>query len=438
MASRMADSKALADRCSRAGWEVAPSNDGWKVATPAGPFVIHKTYSDVRSLKNAAAHLERVGLKDAEAMSTGSKLRAKQAKLEADREEAERRTIEMASRERVLVQKAAGPYLTEPEDCDLDWMLAPHPAPWMRWMYITPEAAAKILTDHNSDNRKISDPTVDRYKYVILSGQWRLTHQGIAFDTRGILQDGQHRFEAIAALAALADLGEQFAGVEWKIPFAVFVGMPQENFMAIDENRVRTAAQMLAKVGLPNANNLFTLLRTVAAFDSGNPLAYHRRGKMAAALAFDAREKDPDGFDRALRWGLRVYQKTRMASATALGGAYYLVRRVNGDDNEYVTAFFEGIAQNRKYGTERVLPDDDPRSALLARLAANARVPKGRPKAPVIEVVGWFIRAWNNVVEGNNVAYLRPYSLAQSPAILVCKPGEGAVPRALVGEVEPA
>ena len=62
---------------------------------------------------------------------------------------------------------------------------------------ITPALATEWLDKHNSVNRKISEPTVQSYAMDMKNGRWTLTHQGIAFDTEGNLQDGQHRLWAI-------------------------------------------------------------------------------------------------------------------------------------------------------------------------------------------------------------------------------------------------
>jgi hypothetical protein len=61
---------------------------------------------------------------------------------------------------------------------------------------ITPEMATKWL-EGNTHNRSIRDSKVDQYARDMLAGKWRLTHQGIAFDTDETLQDGQHRLWAI-------------------------------------------------------------------------------------------------------------------------------------------------------------------------------------------------------------------------------------------------
>ncbi len=54
------------------------------------------------------------------------------------------------------------------------------------------------MLDRNTDNRKLVKGNVTRYLELIRSGEWR-TDLCIQFDTRRILQDGQHRVHAIKA-----------------------------------------------------------------------------------------------------------------------------------------------------------------------------------------------------------------------------------------------
>ena len=61
---------------------------------------------------------------------------------------------------------------------------------------ITPEMAARWL-EGNVRNRKVDQKHVDQLAEEIKAGRWKTTHQGIAFDTAGTLQDGQHRLWAI-------------------------------------------------------------------------------------------------------------------------------------------------------------------------------------------------------------------------------------------------
>lgn len=62
---------------------------------------------------------------------------------------------------------------------------------------ITPIQAQKYLAKNLAHNRQIRPTWVKSLAKAILRGDWRLTHQPIAFDTSGNLFDGQHRLHAI-------------------------------------------------------------------------------------------------------------------------------------------------------------------------------------------------------------------------------------------------
>lgn len=62
---------------------------------------------------------------------------------------------------------------------------------------ITPEEAKGWLTHANGNNRKLMEGYISYLAKEMKEGHWRLTHQGIAFDSQGNLVDGQHRLAAI-------------------------------------------------------------------------------------------------------------------------------------------------------------------------------------------------------------------------------------------------
>lgn len=65
-----------------------------------------------------------------------------------------------------------------------------------RYINVTPKMAAEYLK-HNTQNRNISRAKVLKFARAIEAGRLLTTHQGIAFDTAGILVDGQHHLLAI-------------------------------------------------------------------------------------------------------------------------------------------------------------------------------------------------------------------------------------------------
>lgn len=92
--------------------------------------------------------------------------------------------------------------------------------------FVTPEMALEWLAA-NEDNRNLVWADVEYLRDCILAGEWKVTHQGIAFWEDGDLADGQHRLHAII---------EAGVGV-W---INVTRGMPRENAEAIDRGRVRS------------------------------------------------------------------------------------------------------------------------------------------------------------------------------------------------------
>jgi len=91
---------------------------------------------------------------------------------------------------------------------------------------VTPQLAKTWLV-RNYFNRKISEEMVERFQRAMRAGDWRLTHQGIAFDRYGLLVDGQNRLEAVCRSGKT-------------IRMHVFVDQTIANHETIDCGRPRT------------------------------------------------------------------------------------------------------------------------------------------------------------------------------------------------------
>lgn len=100
----------------------------------------------------------------------------------------------------------------------------------MQVMTVTPEMAADWLK-MNTGNRRLRRWWVKTLADVIRRGEWSLTHQGVAFDTNGILRDGQHRLSAIVEAGRSAEL-------------VVFTGLSEEAYKAMDQGAKRTASDI--------------------------------------------------------------------------------------------------------------------------------------------------------------------------------------------------
>src|SRR2546421_9938431 len=100
-----------------------------------------------------------------------------------------------------------------------------------RVVTITPKKAAEYL-ERNTANRPLSARTVREFAAAMRRGEWRGTHQGIAFDTEGALGDGQHRPAAIVG----ADLPGEVTR---------FSEAPHGAFDVLDTRKRRNAARVL-------------------------------------------------------------------------------------------------------------------------------------------------------------------------------------------------
>ncbi|MCX5153850.1 hypothetical protein OG914_07490 [Streptomyces sp. NBC_00291] len=102
-----------------------------------------------------------------------------------------------------------------------------------KYMPITPEMATLWLTHCNPvHNRVMSDTVYERYAKAMSDGAWRTTHQGLAFDSEGMLLDGQHRL-----------MGVKLSGVT--VEMLVIPNCDAETFDVLDSGHRRQAAQLL-------------------------------------------------------------------------------------------------------------------------------------------------------------------------------------------------
>lgn len=422
MGSRQADSEALVARCKKIGWRVVRGTRGYKIYDAANVMhTVHLTYSDIKSLLNTEQELDRAGLSETEKAIAAARLNETRTSNHIAREVADERAKKMAAS--ASVARAAGPYLVEAETVSISWLVEPHPAPWVRWVNITPAMAAKILADHNGDNRPLDTKVVTYYRDIILAGLWRLTHQGIAFDVRGMLQDGQHRLNAIVEAAKLSSEPINVAA-------AVFVGMPLENFKAIDEGKLRTAQQLFAKDGEKNSGTLQTTLRLVHYNRDGDARKASRL-RLPNQVIVDIFSADEDGFRNSVRLGASYGRQINGASLPALAAAHYLICKVNGADNDYVLQFFEGLSTGLIPGSRTILDDDDPRQAFRNKMdAIKQKFDRGdkTERRSALSQVGMIITTWNNMVRARRIRQLVFGDAAPIPEVLKCIPGSGGVP----------
>ncbi len=135
---------------------------------------------------------------------------------------------------------------------------------------VTPAMAEEWLRANNAYNRPISPATAYRYCNQMLAGRWKRIHQGIAFDSRGSLIDGQHRLLAICMSRKT-------------VKMLVFTNEHAENHDAVDGGKPRSNLEVVQIAdndwSLPNS-----VITTVKALVAGR---YCKRPNLSSAEVYD-------------------------------------------------------------------------------------------------------------------------------------------------------
>lgn len=107
----------------------------------------------------------------------------------------------------------------------------------VRVITISPERAA-VMLEANTHNRPLSASRVEKFANDMRAGNWKFTHQGVAFDSKKRLIDGQHRLQAVIQ-----------SGVT--IQTFVFGGFDPDIFDVLDTGGNRSKSDALSIAGIP-------------------------------------------------------------------------------------------------------------------------------------------------------------------------------------------
>jgi hypothetical protein len=238
---------------------------------------------------------------------------------------------------------------------------------------ITPRKAAEYL-DRNTTNRPLSKRTVREFADAMRRGEWRVTHQGIAFDVHGVLVDGQHRLAAI---------------VEADIPIdvTVFTDVAEGAFDVLDTGRRRHAADVLAIEGEKSAVTLAAMVRIVWLYENRPDLNWS--GGDAGVTnhqIVDTLQRHPKLRD-FIAVGEQVAAATGMIKSAA-GAASYLISQASRKD---LAPWFDGIVEGAG------LTKGDPRLIFRRVLFAHTRKQAGQVqrRRETREHVTLYLKAFN-------------------------------------------
>ncbi len=132
------------------------------------------------------------------------------------------------------------------------------------WMDIDPGTAAHWL-QNNFRNRTISDDVVNAYARDMVNEVWVPTHQGIAFNDKDELIDGQHRLHGIIRSGKTIRMMVTFG-----LP-SVIEGSAMTTMDAVDRGRTRSVAdQLKIQHGMKNGSFIAAVCASIAAMCSND------------------------------------------------------------------------------------------------------------------------------------------------------------------------
>jgi hypothetical protein len=214
---------------------------------------------------------------------------------------------------------------------------------------VTPEMAAQWLENNCADNRNLRRFVVEKYARDMEAGRWELTHQGIAFDKKGRVVDGQHRLSAVA-----------LSGVTVRMVVAFETEMTYGS--QIDRGALRTVTD-ITKVGAKE----LAALRAILCLAEGKN--YTSRALSASEVP-EAMER----FREEMDW-IRPFLNVRAAGVQPGGAVLGAMAFAYPLDRDKISEFAQQVISGEMIGR------GDPAYALRVWLASSAQAKEQRLRA---------------------------------------------------------
>ncbi|MEU0697780.1 hypothetical protein ABZ349_27875 [Streptomyces niveus] len=253
-----------------------------------------------------------------------------------------------------------------------------------RIVKVTPEIAEAFLSQASA-NRRLDLGQVRALAESILRGEWRLTHQGIAFDETGELLDGQHRLHAIIE-------------ANTPVEMLVFEGLPKDVFSVLDTGKRRSAADTLYSTGAKHLPLLSSTIRHVLLLKTmPNDRWSGARARVSNDRILAAYNEDKDRYEEAVTTG-RELSKHLFASPTAAALGYFVTTEAApaADIDEWISGLKSGAS----------LDSGDARLA-LREVPRETQRRGSKRRMDMRNQVAIYIKAWNAWVEPGKAGELR-------------------------------
>jgi hypothetical protein len=190
----------------------------------------------------------------------------------------------------------------------------------------TPEIAEYVLSKLNLHNRPKKPVKIVQYAKDMQDKNWSITGETLKFGTDGLLKDGQNRLAAC---------------IRAQTPFRshVIFGIDPESFHHMDTGKQRGADDVLAIMGVQNAQKVSGAMKYMNAYRRGMPTTGGGMSNQAMKDMY-LNEINPDLMQEAIRVAKRVYSIVKFPMGQV--AAVYYIASENGDGDR-VAQFFDEL-----------------------------------------------------------------------------------------------
>ena len=242
---------------------------------------------------------------------------------------------------------------------------------------LTP-ALARVLLARNPDNRKVSATTIEKYARDMANGGWSFNGEPIIISREGLLNDGQHRCEAVL----LADE---------TIQAILVIGTDRSTRLTVDQGKIRQAGDYLGMNGHVDSVALAAAAKYIWQHQAYGRLSHQVQMSPTKGEVLNLVETTPTIAESLKR--IQSKGSDAVGGRSMLAFCHWTFTRVSGSRTD-ADVFMESLLVGSNLGI---------RSPILYarnRLMAERGRLKPNEKAELI------IRAWNATRRGDKVASL--------------------------------
>jgi len=241
---------------------------------------------------------------------------------------------------------------------------------------LTP-ALARVLLARNPDNRKVSANTIEKYARDMVNGAWVFNGEPIIVSRDGLLNDGQHRCEAVLL-------------ANEPIQVILVVGTDRNSRLTVDQGKARMAGDYLGMNGHVDSIALAAVAKYVWQHKtigqlSGQTLHSPTKGEVLALV--ESTPTVAESLSRISKKGTDL-----VGGRSLLAFAHWTFTRVSNRAN--ADAFMDSLVNGANLGV---------RSPILY---ARNRLMNERGRLKPNEKAELLFRAWNAHRRGDKVASL--------------------------------